>query len=107
MAKAEINPGICGLKSTVVTTKNEDGTIHVSVESECAAVRKLAERVSDVDPYREISWHKRSPEVHEHAPQCLSHTSCPVPSGILKAIEVEAGLALPADVIIRLSKGKD
>ena len=30
-----------------------------------------------------------------------------VPSGIIKAIEVEAGLALPADAIITLSKSDE
>jgi hypothetical protein len=33
-----------------------------------------------------------------------SHAACPVPVGIIKAIEVEAHLALPADVTIKLSK---
>ena len=31
-----------------------------------------------------------------------AHAACPVP--VIKAIEVEAGLALPADVIIKISK---
>jgi len=35
------------------------------------------------------------------------HTACPVPVGIIKAIEVEAGLALPADATIRLSKSDE
>ena len=42
--------------------------------------------------------------LYELAPQCLAHPACPVPSGIVKAIEVEAGLALPADVSIKVSK---
>jgi hypothetical protein len=32
------------------------------------------------------------------------HPACPVPSGILKAIEVAAGLALPKDASIKPSK---
>ena len=32
------------------------------------------------------------------------HPACPVPVGIIKAIEIEAGLALPADASIKLSK---
>jgi hypothetical protein len=33
-----------------------------------------------------------------------THAACPVPVAIVKAIEIEAGLALPTDVTIKLSK---
>jgi hypothetical protein len=33
-----------------------------------------------------------------------THAACPVPVGIIKAIEVEAGLALPVDASIKVSK---
>jgi hypothetical protein len=33
-----------------------------------------------------------------------THAACPVPVGIIKAIELEAGMTLPADVTIKLSK---
>ena len=36
----------------------------------------------------------------QHCP----HAACPVPVGIIKAIEVEAKLAVPADVSIKLFK---
>lgn len=105
MAKAVINAGICGFKTTVVAQPNDDGTIHLQVESDCKAVCKLADQIRDVDPYREAFWRRKMPTgIHELAPQCLSHPACPVPSGIIKAIEVAAGLALPADVSITVSK---
>lgn len=105
MAKAEINAGICGFTTTVVARANGDGTIHLQIESECKAVGKLAEQIQNVDPFKEAFWRRRTPTgIHELAPQCLSHPACPVPSGIIKAIEVEAGLALPADVSIKVSK---
>jgi hypothetical protein len=52
----------------------------------------------------EITYQGRGPVtlklVREH---CL-HPSCPVPAGIIKAVEVEAGLALPKDVAIVVTK---
>jgi len=104
MAKAEINPGVCGLKTTVHAKANGDGTIHLTIESACKAVCKLGEQLQDVDPYREFTWRRGGPQTLQTAPQCLSHPACPVPSGIIKVVEVEAGLALPADVSITLSK---
>ena len=104
MATAEINPGICGLKTTVHAQATGDRTIHLTIESDCKAVCKLGEQLKDVDPYREFTWRRGGPQTLENAPQCLSHPACPVPSGIIKAVEIEAGLALPADVSIKLSK---
>lgn len=108
MAKAEINPGICGFRTTVSAQKNGNGTIHLQVQSDCKAVCRLAEQIQDVDPYKEAFWRRKMPTgIYELAPQCLSHPACPVPSGIIKAIEVEAGLALPADVSIKLFKDNE
>ena len=105
MAKAEIDAGICGFKTTVVARANGDGTLHLQIESDCKAVCKLGEQIQSVDPFKEAFWRRKTPTgIHELAPQCLSHPACPVPSGIIKAIEVEAGLALPADVSIRVSR---
>ena len=107
MAKAEICAGVCGFNTTVVARKNDDGTVHLDVESDCKAVLKFAEQLQDVDPYREFTWRRQGPKTLEVAPQCLTHPACPVPSGIIKVVEVEAGLALPRDVTIKLSKSEE
>lgn len=107
MAKAEINAGICGFRTTCIASANGDGTIHLDIQSDCQAVLKLAEQIRTVEPFKEAFWRRSMPTVHQHAPQCLSHPACPVPSGIIKAIEVEAGLALPADVSIKITKSDE
>lgn len=104
MAKAEIDAGICGFMTTCVATKSGDRTIELSIESGCKAVLKLAEQLQSVDPYKEIAWRRALPLTHELAPKCLSHPACPVPAGIIKAIEVEAGLALPKDATIKVTR---
>jgi hypothetical protein len=107
MAKAEIHAGICGFETTVVAKKRDDGMLDLEVESGCKAVMKLAERIRTVDPYREFTWRRQGPLTLAEAPQCLSHPACPVPSGIIKVVEVEAGLALPKDVTIKISKSEE
>lgn len=104
MAKAIIDAGICGFKTTCVATKNADGSVALSLESGCKAVLKLGEQLKTVDPYKEISWRRALPLTHELAPKCLSHPACPVPAGVIKAIEVEASLALPKDVSIIITR---
>jgi hypothetical protein len=58
----------------------------------------------EVDPYREFTFREAGPLTLQMAAKYCSHAACPVASGIIKAIEVEAGLALPADVTIRISR---
>lgn len=107
MAKAEIDPGICGFHTTCIATKNADGTINLSIKSGCKAVLKLADQFETVEPMKEVFFRKSVPGILAAAPQCLSHPACPVPSGILKAIEVEAGFALPKDVQIKVTKSNE
>jgi hypothetical protein len=104
VARAEIDAGICGFQTTCIATRGENGSIALHIESGCKAVLKLADQLKIVDPYKEISWRRALPQTHELAPKCLSHPACPVPAGIIKAIEVEANLALPKDVTIKVTK---
>jgi hypothetical protein len=103
MAKAEINAGACGFK-TVVVTHMEGNACKISIQSDCKAIIRLGEALTEVNPYQEISFRREGPLTLRAAAQYCSHTACPVPSGIIKAIEVEAGLNLPVDVSIKLSK---
>ena len=103
MAKAEIHSGICGFTATVRTSM-DDKVCKVSIESECQAIQKLAAELTEVEPFREISFRRNQPKTLEMGAKYCSHAACPVPVGIIKAIEVEAHLALPADVTIKLSK---
>jgi len=103
MASAEIESGICGF-CTTVRTKAEGRTVRVELESTCGYVEKLAEQLTEVDPFREISYRGEGPVTLKLAAEHLVHPACPVPAGIIKAIEVEAGLALPKDASIKPSK---
>jgi hypothetical protein len=103
MASAEIESGICGFCTTVRTT-SEGRRVRVEFETECGYVEHLAAVLQEVDPFREISYRGEGPVTLRLAAEHLVHPACPVPSGIIKAIEVEAGLALPKDASIKPSK---
>jgi hypothetical protein len=103
MAKAEIFAGICGFNTLVKATKNGE-IITLDIQSECQAIQKLSANLKEVDPYDEMSFRRSMPATHQAAHQYCTHAACPVPAGILKAVEVEAGLALPKDVTIKVSR---
>ena len=103
MAKAEINPGVCGF-TTVVETTTAGRMCQIAITSECAAIKRLGEELKEVNPYQEISFRRAMPQTLEKGAKFCTHPACPVPVGIIKAIEVESGLALPVDVSIKLTK---
>lgn len=89
--------------STVVEVVKDDGkTFRVKISSECEMVEKLGGKLRELgmmDAFKKILDNP----VYRDGSSCLKHVSCPVPCGILKALEVEAGLAVPRDVTIRFT----
>lgn len=106
MAKAEIFAGNCGFTTQVEASMN-GSTCNLKITSDCAAIRRMAEELIQVNPFHEISFKRQMPVIHEMGVKHCTHAACPVPVGITKAVEIEAGLALPTDVTIKLSKGNE
>lgn len=105
MATAEIFAGNCGFNTTVEATM--DGKVcKLHITSECSAIQKMGEELTEVNPYQEISFKRAMPAIHAAGHKFCTHAACPVPVGIIKAMEIEAKLALPTDVVIKLSKTK-
>ena len=104
MAKAIIDSGICGFITEVVTSKGEKGKIKVDIKTDCPNYKKVALEYLEVDPFKEVLVRIGKTLICELSNKYSPHPCCPIPSGILKAIEVEAGLALPKDVSIKIEK---
>ncbi len=100
MASAEIDSGICGYTASV-RAKAEGRVVRIEIESECPHVKAMAAELMVVEPFKEISFLREGPLTFRVAAKHLAHAACPVPVGVIKAIEVEAGLALPKDANIR------
>jgi len=103
MAKAQVMAGNCGFTTQIEATMN--GRIcELNIKSECKAIERMAEELTQVDPFQEISFKRKMPMIHDAGVKHCTHAACPVPVSIIKAVEIEAGLALPTDVTIKLSK---
>jgi hypothetical protein len=101
MAKAEILAGACGF-STSVEAIQDGKMVNLKITSDCASIQRLAQELTQVNPYEEISFRKAVPQSLALGMKHCAHPACPVPVGIIKAIEVEAKLALPVDVNIHI-----
>lgn len=102
MSKVIVDAGICGFLTTI-RAQMEGEQVKLEIESACPGIQKLAEALPFVDPYKEISARRAVPQTLQAGLAHCSHTACPVPVGIIKAVEVAAGLALPRDASIQVS----
>ncbi len=103
MTKVLVHPGACGMPATVEVVKKDSKTYLLKISSDCEMVVKLGEEIPELtvrDAFKRILDNP----VYRKGAACLKHVACPLPSAILKALEVEAGLNLPRDVSITFVK---
>lgn len=104
MSKVTIDPGCCGFKTSVRARKTGAMSVSVRISSGC-------EMLTDMNPeLAQVNWRERvfgtigDCSIYEICSRHIKHTACPVPAAILKAIEVEADLAAPVDVTMKIQK---
>jgi hypothetical protein len=102
LARATITP-TCGLTTTVETVQADLQRVTLKIESECKAIRRIAEELTEVDPFQEMSSRRGTPRTLALGIQYCTHASCPVPATIIKTVEVTAGMDLPKPVIINIT----
>ena len=106
MCKVTIDPGICGFMAEVIA-KMEGDMCSLEITCDCEPIQEMAKELAQVDPMVEIGFHGEGPLTLRMAAKHCPHPACPVPVGILKAVEVAAGLALPKDASIRVTRSSE
>jgi hypothetical protein len=106
-ARATIEPGTCGFTATVTASVEGGREARFVVESRCEHVAALAEALEKhgpFDAYAEMDWRGESP-LHTAMRESLkgSYAWCPVPLGLLKALQVAGGLGLPDSMTISVT----
>ncbi len=102
MAKVAVDPGICGLKSTIEAASEDGQACTLRIESDCEAIRALAQEIATLDGYEVAFKPFAENPVYLAAGRHYKHAACPVPSAIVKAVEVACHLALPKDVSVSI-----
>jgi len=106
IAKATVHAGICGFVTRVRAEGEDDYTVRLQVESDCAKVSAFAQDLlaaGDLSALDELSQgHEGSilSAARRHLKGCCS--ACVAPDGVFKAMQVATRLALPKDVQIQL-----
>jgi len=106
MINVEISAGICGFVTMVHAEDKTGYKASFRLESECPNWQKVDEILGgkELNVMTELFKDKKTgvlnSQVIDVSLTTIPHVSCPVISGILKALEVSVGLALPIDAAI-------
>jgi hypothetical protein len=100
MTLAVVNPGICGMIATVEVTRADKRRVRLEITSECEKVTNMGKALPELSQFNALKPHVNS-DVYKCASEHHLCPSCPIPMAILKAIEVETGLALPRPVTVQ------
>jgi len=104
--RIEVYAGVCGHSAIIDVTKVDDTHVQVVITSACDEITAMnpdLARVQWKGKGHEVFKRMTESAVYQSAATHIRHTACPIPTAILKAIEVEVGIALPKDVTITFS----
>lgn len=104
MATGIIHAGVCGFTINVKAVSDDEQKIKIEITSDCPNYQKIALELKEIDAYKEIFNKLHMGTVYEAFAKYSPHPSCPGVSGILKTVEVAAGLALPQTASIIIAK---
>ena len=97
----QVSPGICGFHCQVCAQKIDRRTVTVKIEgSECKQIQRLAQSVTQLSMQGLFKALTKNP-VFVSAEKAGCHSTCCVPTAILKASEAVLGMALASDVMVK------
>lgn len=106
LVTVEVDSGICGFTTLIHAEDKTQFKASFRLETACPNWKKIDAILGgkDLDVMRELFKNKETgvveSQIFDVSLKTLPHVSCPVISGILKALEVSVGLALPKNATI-------
>ena len=103
MTRVHIDPGICGFPAIIEIKTVGKKQYSVKLTTECEKLAQLSDQIETLN-LRDAFKQAKDSKLYSAVADCLLHPACPMPVAIIKALEVEAGIALARDVVIRFDK---
>ena len=105
---AQIDAGVCGFHTSACVRSEDGQNVTFEIQSSCDKIEQVAAALAaqgQIDSYQEISAGSQG-VLLQTARSTLTGccAGCAVPAGLFKAMQVAAGLALPGDIGIQLTK---
>lgn len=95
-----VDAGVCKMRTRIHAVQQDDLMIRLDIESDCPNVLKMSWRMKPINPYTEVESKICESEVYKWANEVLPHAACPVPCGMIKAVEVAGDLGIKRDATI-------
>ena len=108
-ARVTIHAGVCGFVTEAVVRCEDGQHVAFAITTPCEKIQGLAAHLPPaLDAYAEIGAGFAG-EFHQAVRSALAGccSGCAVPVGLFKAMQVAAGLALPAPVSMEFERTKD
>ncbi len=105
-AKIKVDAGICGFKTVITATSEDNMHVDLKIVSPCEIIKELSSLIKEKTPIN--AYQELSPQ-NESVIMGISRTllvtkgcceACVVPVAVCKAMYVAAGLALPKNVTL-------
>ncbi|MEI7884377.1 MAG: hypothetical protein WCI30_03405 [Clostridia bacterium] len=104
MVKVEVNPGACGFIANLTITADAKQQVKIDIESNCTQVLAMEAELQELNGYKECFAKHSTSTVYQVAEKHLRHLACPVPTAIIKGMEVACGLNVAKEVGIKIEK---
>lgn len=104
MTQVTVAGGACGFSATIDVEQLDRSTVRVTIHSACEQITAMNPDLVGLNWRRGVFCKMTDSRVYQSASQHIQHAACPIPAAVLKAIEVEVGIALPKDVIIHFEQ---
>ena len=84
-----VDPGVCKMNAKIHAEPSEDMmSVVVTIDSPCKMIKAFAEALKPVGAYDEFTLPMVQNPVYITASEHITHSACPIPCAVLKAIEV-------------------
>jgi hypothetical protein len=104
MTRATVEAGVCGFGSVIKADSPDRQHAVVRLETECPNLKPLEALPLELDAFVECFSKLGESSVYAYLRGHCRHPGCPVAVAVIKALEVECGLALPRDASVRIEK---
>lgn len=106
-SKARVYAGACGFTSIIKVKRLDKVHVNVEIISACKMLREMNEDLKELDWRKNIFCRIVDSVIYKSASTHLKHTDCPVPSAIIKNIQMELGGMLPTEVNMKFEQTDD
>ena len=96
-----VDAGVCKMRTLITAKDNGMGLIDLDIKSDCPNILKMSWRLEPMSPYAEVEAEFNKSTIYQLANDAIPHTACPVPSAMVKALEVAGDLGLKREAVIR------